>query len=484
MRRRYVWILGLAVTLALILIPIVVFFPRSEPARDDPAAALPVRKPSTDHQPLLPGPYASGQQVTQACLECHAEEAGEVMQTVHWTWESKPYQIPGHNDPVTIGKKNSLNNFCIGIQSNWAGCTSCHAGYGWEDAEFDFADSERIDCLVCHDNTGTYLKADAGLPAEGVDLAYVAQSVTWPTRENCGSCHFAGGGGNAVKHGDLDQHLIYPTEDLDVHMGGQDMVCTDCHQTEDHQIRGRAISVSFDLENQAACTDCHSQAPHEDDRINTHLASVACQTCHVPAGGAGDPTKMTWDWSTAGQDRPEDEHEYLKIKGSFFYEGDFTPEYHWYNGISDRYIMGDTFDPSQPLNMNPLAGDIDDPEARIFPFKVHRAKQPYDTVYNYLLQPKTFGEGGFWTEFDWDKALRLGSEAVGLPFSGEYGFADTEMYWPLTHTVAPAGEALLCADCHSPNGRLDWEALGYPGDPMEWGVRSPAPTDETAQVMP
>ncbi len=68
------------------------------------------------------------------------------------------------------------------------------------------------------------------------------------------------------------------------------------------------------------CTDCHSQAPHEDDRINTHLASVACQTCHVPAGGTGDPTKMTWDWSTAGQDRPEDEHEYLKIKGSFFYE--------------------------------------------------------------------------------------------------------------------------------------------------------------------
>ncbi len=61
-------------------------------------------------------------------------------------------------------------------------------------------------------------------------------------------------------------------------------------------------------------------------------------------------------------------------------------------------------------------------------------------VYNYLLQPKTFGEGGFWTEFDWDQALRMGSEAVGLPFSGEYGFAETEMYWPLTHTVAPAGQ--------------------------------------------
>ena len=134
--------------------------------------------------------------------------------------------------------------------------------------------------------------------------------------------------------------------------------------------------------------------------------------------------------------------------------------------------------------MNPLAGDINDLDARIFPFKVHRARQPYDLVYNYLLQPKTFGEGGFWTEFDWDQALRLGSETVGLPFSGEYGFAETEMYWPLTHTVAPAGQALLCADCHSPEGRLDWKALGYPGDPMEWGVRNPAGAGETAQVMP
>jgi hypothetical protein len=30
---------------------------------------------------------------------------------------------------------------------------------------------------------------------------------------------------------------------------------------------------------------------------------------------------------------------------------------------------------------------------------------------------------------------------------------------------------LQCNDCHSAEGRLDWQALGYPGDPMEWGGR-------------
>jgi octaheme c-type cytochrome (tetrathionate reductase family) len=309
------------------------------------------------------------------------------------------------------------------------------------------------------------------MPGEGVDLLAAAQSVGYPTRDNCGTCHFNGGGGNAVKHGDLDQHLYYPDQELDVHMGGQGFQCTDCHKTQDHQIQGKAISTSFDMSSQVRCNGCHSETPHQDERLNTHVDSVACQSCHIPAYGRGDPTKMEWDWSTAGQDRPENQHKYLKIKGSFVYDENVIPEYYWYNGIKDRYLLGDKIDPSQPTILNPLAGDIYDPEARIFPFKVHRARQPYDTVNNILLQPRTAGEGGFWTTFDWQSALGLGSQDVGLPFSGQYGFAETWMYWPITHTVAPAEEALQCAACHSPDSRLDWQALGYPGDPMEWGGR-------------
>ncbi len=51
------------------------------------------------------------------------------------------------------------------------------------------------------------------------------------------------------------------------------------------------------------------------------------------------------------------------------------------------------------------------------------------------------------------------------------GFADTEMYWPLSHKVAPKSKALRCLDCHGPDGRMDFKALGYPGDPALVGGR-------------
>jgi octaheme c-type cytochrome (tetrathionate reductase family) len=468
---RFIWVVGLVVTLAIITIPLVIFWPKDTAPKDDPWAHVPVRPPHTDHTALLPGPFENPSDVTRACLECHPDAASDLMKTTHWTWESDPVMLPGRSEPVTIGKKNSLNNFCLGIRSNWPGCTTCHAGYGWSDESFDFTNQELVDCLVCHDSSGLYVKSKSGLPAEGVDLAAAAQSVTTPSRDNCGSCHFDGGGGNGVKHADLDEHLYNPTDELDVHMGKNNFICIDCHQTKDHLVSGRALSTSITLENQIYCTDCHIATPHADERLNNHTSSVACQTCHIPYGAIKDPTKVDWDWSTAGQDLPEDPHEYLKIKGSFIYEKNLVPEYYWFSGMETRYIVGDIIDPSKPTVINQIAGDIHDPNAKIFPFKVHRARQPYDTVYNYLLQPKTVGEGGFWTTFDWKSALEAGSKAIGIEFSGQYGFAETEMYWPITHLVAPKERALQCESCHGPNGRLDWQALGYPGDPIEWGGR-------------
>ncbi len=475
MNRARIWTLGLLGTLALLLIPLAIFWPRPATARslDHPWDFVTPQPPShTDHTPLMPGPYDTPQAVTARCLECHPNAAQEVMQTTHWTWESPPVEVPWHDGPVTVGKKNQGNNFCIGIQGNWPKCTTCHIGYGWADANFDFNNPNNVDCLACHADMNLYAKGRAGNPADGVDLAAAAQSVGPSTRDNCGKCHFNGGGGNGVKHGDLDESLYFPSENLDVHMGKLDFQCTTCHTTQNHQIKGHALSFALDVGNQVQCTDCHAERPHVDERLNSHTDSVACQACHIPTTARKDPTKVFWDWSTAGQDRPEDHFTYLKIKGSFIYERNITPEYYWWNGkVAYRYLWGDPIDPTQPTRFNPPAGDIHDPNAKIWPFKIHRSMVPYDTEYNILLQPKTVGEGGFWVEFDWQKALKLGSEIVGIPYSGHYGFTETWFFYPQTHMVAPKDQALQCDACHGPNGRLDWEALGYPGDPMEWGGR-------------
>ncbi len=483
-----VWIAGFAVTLLVIVVPLAYFLPKASARSDHPASYLPSHPTHTSHADIIQGPFATGQEVTRACLECHPDASKQVMATTHWTWESQPVQLPGRDAPVTIGKKNQINNFCIGIQGNQRKCTTCHAGYGWEDASYDFNNPENVDCLACHADLSVYAKGEYGYPAEGVDLAAAAKSVRSPTRENCGACHFLGGGGNGVKHGDLDESLYFPSENLDVHMGGAvietfdgsgnpvkgGFQCTDCHWTKDHQILGRLVvdNPRVNPQEQVACTNCHAEAPHEEERLNAHTQAVACQTCHIPAMALKDPTKTFWDWSTAGQDLPDDHFTYLKIKGSFVYQKNFTPTYLWFNGnLEYRYLLGDPIDPAKPTLINLPAGSIRDANARIFPFKLHIAKQPYDVGNNYLLQPITAGEGGYWSEFDWDKAFRLAESITGLEYSGQYGFTETWMYWPTTHMVQSKENALQCIDCHSADGRLDWIALGYPGDPMEWGGR-------------
>ncbi|MCD6333661.1 MAG: hypothetical protein J7L89_10365 [Bacteroidales bacterium] len=78
----------------------------------------------------------------------------------------------------------------------------CHAGYGYGDKNFDFHRPTHIDCLVCHDQTGSYKKlkpgpeplTGSGYPQPSVDLTRVAQHVGLPQKSNCGACHFTGGG--------------------------------------------------------------------------------------------------------------------------------------------------------------------------------------------------------------------------------------------------------------------------------------------------
>lgn len=204
----------------------------------------------------LLGSFASGEEVTRACLSCYGKAAKQIMATRHWTWD---YMNPDTGQ--RLGKKTMLNGFCIGDRSNEAFCQSCHIGYGWKDASFDFTDETKVDCLSCH-NTGNYLKLAglAGHPplvrsetapgsgkfVEPVDLAAVARHVGATTRRTCGTCHYYGGGGDGVKHGDLDSSLNAPSRELDVHMAaeGLDFTCSTCHVAEEHRIAGSRINVT------------------------------------------------------------------------------------------------------------------------------------------------------------------------------------------------------------------------------------------------
>ncbi|MEN8202259.1 MAG: tetrathionate reductase family octaheme c-type cytochrome [Bacteroidota bacterium] len=435
-----------------------------------------------DHSqyPVLQQDFGTPQEVTEACLTCHNKTAQAVMSSSHWTW-TKDY-VMDNGDTMELGKRNIVNNFCIGISSNEARCTSCHIGYGWKDDHFDFSDERNIDCVICHDRTGTYQKfpTGAGYPVAEEktfsgkaylppDYSQIAQHVGSPGRENCGACHFVGGGGNNVKHGDIANDLVDITRGVDVHMAmdGADMTCTECHRTEHHNITGNLYSIASVNNNRVTCDQCHTDQPHRNRTLNKHMSRVSCQACHIPEYAKRTATKMYWDWSTAGElnedGTPAVRYDsmgninYLSQKGSFVWENRVQPDYYWFNGEARHHLIGDTIGQERVVKLNTLVGDYQDKRAQIVPVKVHRGRQIYDPVNNTLILPHLFGKDStaYWKGYDWNLAAEAGMKNIGLPYSGQYDFISTEMYWPINHMVAPSGESLQCSDCHSREGRLE-----------------------------
>ncbi|GAB4504507.1 MAG: tetrathionate reductase family octaheme c-type cytochrome [Anaerolineales bacterium] len=490
-------------------------------------AAAPRSQTAVDHStfPQLAGPFEKPQDVTAACLTCHPDAAKQVMGTIHWTWN--------YTDPVTgqqLGKNNVVNNYCIALKSNEPRCTSCHVGYGYANREFDFTNENNVDCLVCHADTAVYKKFPAGagnpwlgdepkeFPAgsgkmwEKVDLVASAQSVRMPTRANCGSCHFFGGGGDAVKHGDLDTTMGNPSRDLDVHMSPDTLnfQCEACHKPEAHKIPG----MIYTGETRVTCEDCHTgdKAPHQQSEIgedlNHHLEVLACQTCHIPAFARGEATKMSWDWSTAGEKdengkplvkKDEAGHViYDGQKGSFTSADNVTPYYAWWNGETRFVTPSDKIDPTQPVFLTTYMGSRGD--GKIYPFKYFTGKTPYDAGNNVMAVPNLFPNNAddvdaYWKSYDWNAAIASGMAYAGYEYSGEYGFVDTVFMWVQNHQVAPKENAVQCQECHTAEGgRLDFAALGYSEEevakltvfpPAEPTVEpTAAPTEEPAPVEP
>jgi octaheme c-type cytochrome (tetrathionate reductase family) len=461
-------------------------------------ASVKVNSSTADHSKFkeLEGPFLNGSEVTRACLSCHTEAAKQIMATKHWSWEYKDPQ-----SGKVLGKKTMLNNFCIGDRSNEGFCQSCHVGYGWKDSSFDFSAQEKVDCLVCHHTGVGNYKKPPGLAGEvptqrtefppgsgkyfdAVDLALVAQHIGKTSTQTCGTCHYRGGGGDGVKHGDLDSSLDTADRSLDVHMaskakGGAGFTCATCHESDGHHISGSRIQMaasdphgprlrgSDDGRSASTCQSCHGSKPHKSDflqinRLNQHSDKLACQACHVPAFARGGiATKTAWDWSTAGKMNEKGKPYELKDskgnviysskKGDFVLEENVVPDYIWFNGNVEFTTQEDIIDPTEVVQINTFMGSFDDPASRIWPVKIMQGKQPYDTVHNRLLVPHTAtpDDTGFWFNFDWDKSLVAGAQATGIPFSGQYDFVNTEMIWPITHMVAPSTQAVSCVQCHT-----------------------------------
>jgi len=454
---------------------------------------------------------------TKSCLMCHESEGQEMLNTGHFKWAGKTDRIVGL-EGQTHGKNDLINNFCVAVPTNEPRCTQCHAGYGYKNAGYDFTNPENVDCLVCHDQSGTYKKdpRTAGLPAADVDLEVVARSVAIgkePTRKACIFCHKDAGGGDNIKHGDLSSDLVKTTREYDVHMGtdGGNLTCVACHAANhdpetgevNHGIAGMSLH-SVNEGEMRQCSDCHGTVDriHAGTSVEPMLAEgwhdrLACQVCHIPAIARKISTKTEWYWSDAGQDispipvdpatgRPT----YDKMKGTFVWKNNVRPTLRYANGNWKRPVIGfsDKYS-AVPIDLGSPVGDYTDPKAMIYPFKLMIGDQPVDPITKTILVPHLFGLGGgpnpYWVKYNWAAAIQDGATYTGGDFSGTYAFEPTTMLLSVNHEIAPKEKALgmnsNCGDCHA-STHIDWPALGWTKDPFDGGTRVAPVSAQSASV--
>lgn len=414
--------------------------------------------------------FERGADVTATCLGCHEDTGKEIFESQHWTWTC-PTDGSYHHGKSGL----TLNNLTISPVPNKFACYNCHISYRWEDYTLSLDSPENIDCLICHEQTnGLY---DAYRKDWNPYLNQIAQNIGRPTKRNCGVCHFNKSGGDGILRGDLSSKLLDAERGQDVHMDrtGPNMECIDCHITTNHNISGRCYGNPATLsasENKQRydCTFCHNQNLHGSlKKMNDHTNRVACQTCHIPLISRDLYSRIWIDYSKAGQKKDgktmlvKDKHgnkQYSTNSGEWKWAKNIQPEYLWFTGGLNYTLATDRIDPSGLVKLNGTNADYHTPQSKIYPFKVHRAMQPYDKVNNTMVLPKFTdrdkNSGAYWIDHDWNKAIKAGMAEAGLQYGGEYGFVETEYIYPIHHSVMPKENALKCTNCHkSGRGRLE-----------------------------
>lgn len=425
---------------------------------------------------------------TATCLGCHESEAESFFHSQHYQWLGPTPDVVNSHD-TEQGKLTMINDFCTNPVPSWigevrnedgkvlaTGCSKCHAGLGlMPSAEMSRQQLENIDCLICHASgyqRGLYQNDDGTWEwrpilwknQEGLDS--VSKRISRPTRTMCLRCHSASGGGPNYKRGDLEYTLTEPDRDFDVHMSedGANLQCADCHAGRDHRVMGRGADLaSSDSPGARLSCDsgaCHDAEPHVQGLLNRHVRRIDCGVCHIPTFARDEETELLRDWSTVHFSSEKGKYVYTSVFGK-----DVVPSYAWFNGTSRMQLPREPVerDADGSIMMAIPVGSKDDAGSRITAFKVHRGKLPVLDDKGWLLPVAV---DGCYLHGDVDRAVKEGTESLYGIRDASYSWADTIRYMSINHGVRPADFALGCLDCHGPDGRLDWVALGYTGDPI------------------
>ena len=301
------------------------------------------------------------------------------------------------------------------------------------------------------------------------------QTVHKPLRQNCLQCHARAGGGDSYKRGDIAlAHGNTTDTTFDSHMAttGLNLQCQDCHKVSNHRIAGRGSDIAqtdYDFPMGCSTTECHptkgSPGGHTTVAVNSHVARVACQTCHIKTYGknasdtaATEATEVHRDWTdphfnaTANQYHPRSD-----------LLNNLIPIYKFWNKYSTNYLL---YDVARP---NPLTGNYTESKpvgsitdlttaSKLYPFKYKTAYQPFATRLSVLIAIDT---SVYWATGDYLAAVAAGIVNMGFSGSEPYAFVNTETNQLITHGVPPVAQTLTCNECHGTTTQLNLPDIGY-----------------------
>ena len=306
--------------------------------------------------------------------------------------------------------------------------------------------------------------------------------------------------------------------------------CIDCHETQGHRIaKGQHTTtmMSNDLPDvDVNCTKCHTEMPHHenpaiDDYLNMHLDKLACNVCHIPSLQEDNATMRDFAHPVFEEEAGiwvyhDIAKETQPGKGIIYqwWNGDCTflgnpigdnpnganlyrfynpthvwPEYKdfdyagWYEKVmrpiakkkpSKIYAMK-LFNGRQHVdlgNMGPFGGMFvpynlptyyvtGDPDSAA---KVEMAHPMMKMMYGWMF--KVYMMDKFMSFMDVDKwNTSVYNDVLHLK-NVEPRWIPQDAMLEISHAIRRKG-ALTCDNCHSPNGVMDFKALGYTPEEVE-----------------
>ena len=350
----------------------------------------------------------------------------------------------------------------LGMLEKW--CALPNFSYSQQGEDDGWYDLSKRDCSKCH--IGPQWSSDGDKVVPVCSKCHISAAPTTDgdhevTVDKCMGCHKK----DVSKRGDdFDD-----ANDNDVHIAAG-FLCHDCHSNpkdEDgistHQfLKGTAMDTTEPtMMGKLSCTSAchygdeiqaaHTEEPHDVNTatgraLNDHAVKVACETCHTGLRPNDALARRQWNVFTS-EGKPV----------TTWRNQGWLPEHKWYDntgpGVSGDYHL-------------PILGYTERrnaPGARIYPFNavsvdwfVKTKQSAYDDI---IIVPevKAADENGDGT-----------TTVVEMQkFYKHAALVTEDMNFSITHSVLPKEDAFECQDCHTYNSWvLNWEQLGYEGDPM------------------